>query len=226
MVYIYNYTMKLLELFSGTQSIGREAETLGCIVTSLDINNKFASPTIMCDLLEWEYEDFPVPDMIWASCPCASFSRLNYTNKKPNRTKFGVALTETGRIGDALVAKTKEIIDYFLIKNPNMLWVIENPMGMMRIKLGKPSVTTSYCNYGFPYNKPTDFWSNFELKLEPQEYNWKKRCKEAGTEYKLAAYVPVKNRYQIPPKLCNSIMSQALCVFQKQSEISKNDQFL
>ena len=58
---------RLLELFSGTGSMGRAFEELGWEVTSLDVDSK-ASPTICADICSWE----PLPkgyfDMIWAGC--------------------------------------------------------------------------------------------------------------------------------------------------------------
>ena len=44
--------MNLLELFSGSQSIGKVACELGFNVISLDLKNA----DINCDVLEWEYK--------------------------------------------------------------------------------------------------------------------------------------------------------------------------
>ena len=61
----------LLELFSGTGSIGQAFRESGWQVTSVDLEEKF-KPTICCDVLELEPE--PVlghgnVDLIWASLP-------------------------------------------------------------------------------------------------------------------------------------------------------------
>ena len=68
---------RLLELFSGTGSVGRAFAELGWEVISLDLDPK-AEPTICADVCSWE----PLPtfaqgyfDMIWASPPCAEYSR-------------------------------------------------------------------------------------------------------------------------------------------------------
>ena len=68
---------RLLELFSGTGSVGRAFAELGWEVISLDLDPG-AEPTICADVCSWE----PVPmfapgyfDMIWASPPCAEYSR-------------------------------------------------------------------------------------------------------------------------------------------------------
>ena len=49
--------MRLLELFSGTHSVGRKAKELGWEVTSVDIsdyNGKYP-PTLLTDILDWDY---------------------------------------------------------------------------------------------------------------------------------------------------------------------------
>jgi hypothetical protein len=46
---------KLLELFSGTGSVGDVAKALGWEVTSLDINKK-AEADIKADIQKWDYE--------------------------------------------------------------------------------------------------------------------------------------------------------------------------
>ena len=46
--------MKLLELFSGTGSVGNVAKTLGWEVVSLDLKNA----DINEDILEWDYKKY------------------------------------------------------------------------------------------------------------------------------------------------------------------------
>ena len=64
--------MKLLELFSGTGSVGTVASALGWTVVSLDLNGA----DINCDILQWKYKKNPVKyfDMIHASPPCIEYS--------------------------------------------------------------------------------------------------------------------------------------------------------
>ena len=64
--------MRLLELFSGTGSVGRVARDLGFSVISLDLKNA----NINTDTLSWDYKQFGVSDfdVIWASPPCTEYS--------------------------------------------------------------------------------------------------------------------------------------------------------
>ena len=59
--------MKLLELFSGTGSVGTVASALGWTVVSLDLKGA----DINCDILQWKYKTYPVKyfDMIHAISP-------------------------------------------------------------------------------------------------------------------------------------------------------------
>ena len=64
--------MKLLELFSGTRSVGTVAKSFGWTVVSLDLKNA----DINCNIMDWDYKQYPVGyfDFIWASPPCTEYS--------------------------------------------------------------------------------------------------------------------------------------------------------
>ena len=66
---------KALDLFSGTGSVSKRLEYLGYEVISLDLDPK-TDPTILSDLLEWKYTDYPSGffKIIAASVPCAEYS--------------------------------------------------------------------------------------------------------------------------------------------------------
>ena len=104
---------RLLELFSGTGSVGRWAEAHGYSVTSLDILPK-SGATFTCDIMDWDYKQFAPGtfDVIWASPPCTMYSIARTTG--PPRD-----IPAANRI----VQRTLEIIEYF---KPTY-WTLENP---------------------------------------------------------------------------------------------------
>ena len=140
--------MKLLELFSGTGSVGTVASALGWTVVSLDLKGA----DINCDILQWKYKKYPVKyfDMIHASSPCIEYSRAK---------TVGVRKIDEANL---IVLKTLEIINYF---NPR-IWLIENPQsGLLKeqeFMKGLPYFDIDYCKYGFNYRKRTRLWTNLD----------------------------------------------------------------
>jgi len=148
--------VKVLELFAGSRSIGKAAESLGYEVYSSDIND-FEGIDYPIDILEFDISKVPFkPDIIWASPPCTSFS---VTQTGRNWYHDNTPKTDGAKLGMKLVLKTLEIINKFKPK----YWYIENPRGKLRklnIVKGLPRTTVWYCTYGDNRAKPTDIWSN------------------------------------------------------------------
>lgn len=150
--------MKILVLFSGTGSI----ESVYCKtndIRGLDIDNTFL-PYYNIDILKWNYKRVFrtwIPDYIHASPPCTEFSFLKNGFRRDNK------------LGLAFLKRTLKIIEYVKRKNCNLKFTIENPKGLMKkvdIIQKYKKITTSYCMYGFPYKKETDFWyGGFDLVL-------------------------------------------------------------
>ena len=141
--------MRILELFSGTGSVGNVCRRMGCVVTSLD---RDMPADIRMDILDWHYASLPPNsfDVIWASPPC---------------TEYSVAKTVGVRKLDeanAIVKRTLEIIRYF---NPRY-WMMENPQtGLLKhqsVVADLPYNDLDYCKYGMPYRKRTRIWNNIE----------------------------------------------------------------
>jgi len=150
--------MKLLELFSGTGSIGRAFRDLGWEVVSLDIDPK-SGADIITDILEWDYTKFGVGefDAVWASPVCTMYSVARTTAKTPRDLLWA----------DSLVRRTLEIIELLEPK----VWGFENPAsGLLKhrdVVAGLHFKDISYCMYGYPYRKYTRIWTNSE-KWQPR----------------------------------------------------------
>ena len=139
----------LLELFSGTGSVGRAFRERGWEVTSVDTRQDFA-PTICCDVGQLTREHITgTVDLIWASPPCTQYSKARTRAKRP-RDLDGA---------DALVQKVLDLAGElqcpFLFENPYTGLLKDRPVVRdleMRV--------LDYCKYGAPYRKRTAIWTN------------------------------------------------------------------
>jgi site-specific DNA-cytosine methylase len=204
--------MKVLELFAGSRSIGKVCDELGHKVWSSDWT-EFEGIDYVVDINEFDINKVPfVPDVIWASPPCTTFSVASIgrhwdMNRRPK--------TQDAIMGLQILKKTIEIIQMYKHYNPKLIWFIENPRGMMRKMdiwntISHVRQTVTYCQYGDTRMKPTDIWTN--------NYDWNPRpaCKNGmtchvsaprgsrtGTQGLKGAYL----RSQIPYELCTEIIN-------------------
>ena len=87
-----NGTMKVLELFAGTRSIGKAFEQRGHEVFSVEWSKDFENIDLYEDISKVTAEDilklFGKPDVIWASPDCATFSiaAISHHRKKNPET--------------------------------------------------------------------------------------------------------------------------------------------
>jgi len=203
--------MLLLELFCGTKSVGKVFEEKGYKVISLD-NRKKTDPTYCVDILEWDgYKniEMPIPDFIWASPPCTTFS---IASGGRHRTKADmIGFTEDAKIGIKILQKTLEIIKYFEEKNPKLKWAFENPRGLMRYTEEVKDIlrsTCCYCKYDHCYKKPTDIFSNFPLELLMcREKRGEKTCHHRRGNKGIHS-AKLNDKFKIPSKLIEYILEQ------------------
>ena len=93
----------LLELFSGTGSVGRSFRARGWEVFSVDIDAA-TNPTLVANVLDLQLDALPPSvDCIWASPPCTHYSRARTKAKTP-RDFDG---------SDAFVQKVLDITDHY-----------------------------------------------------------------------------------------------------------------
>ena len=145
---------RLLSLFDGTGAISRPFQE-GWEVATLDCDGSHGA-TIVTDILKWNYLAEPIPDVIFAGCPCEAYSIAN-TRGRRNLT-----------LADSLVRKTWEIIEHFSALHPtgSMLWFSENPDSswLWKRKVSEPfphRVRLDFCQYSnTPYRKRTKLATN------------------------------------------------------------------
>ena len=196
--------MRLLELFSGTGSVGRAFADRGWEVVSLYCDPK-NSPTICQDILAWE----PVGsyEMIWASPVCTEYSQ---------------AMTSRPRdleAGDRLARRALEIIERLRPR----FWAIENPQtGLLKTRpfmQGLPFRDVTYCMYGYRYRKATRVWTNLPWQPRPMCHKGS-RCEAfAGRSHPEQAQRGSSRRngnrqsqqqlYSMPPALCDELAAVA-----------------
>ena len=152
---------RLLELFSGTQSVSRVARRQGWETVSLDIDPA-NSPDLCMSVLDFDETAWPRDSFtaIWASPPCETYSSAN--------NRFGRAPNHEAAMAaaDELVRKTARILQHF-----SCAWVVENPLGSrlwrrpVAQELGGRAHKVAYCQYGFRYRKLTRLQASFPLHL-------------------------------------------------------------
>lgn len=166
--------MKVLELFGGSCSFANVAKKRGHKTFTTD-NVEFKDINYVVDILDFDISKIPfIPDVIWASIPCQTFSIASCsTHWTPDK----IPKTDKCRNGIAIAKKTLEIINEIQPK----FYFIENPRGLLRkmdFMQNIPKTTITYCQYelDIPVNerrmKPTDIWTNSLDLWEP-----KKMCK-------------------------------------------------
>ena len=147
--------MRVLELFSGSGSVGKVFTQHGWEVVSLDSDVK-CDATVREDILEWDHTVFPVGhfDVVWASPCCTQYSCARRGAKTPRNLEMA----------DALVKRSLEIIAYF----QPQVWFLENPAtGLLKSRPfmeGLPWVDVDYCRFSdWGYRKRTRIWTNSGL---------------------------------------------------------------
>lgn len=201
-------SIKVLELFAGTKSIGKAAEELGYEVFSSDFESKFDTDYTI-DLLDFDINKVPwQPDIIWASPPCTSFSIASISH---HWTKEREPKSETAILGYKLIEKTIELINHF---QPTY-WYIENPRGLLRKFPIMESLpirnTVTYCQYGDDRMKPTDIWTNNDIWTPRPMCKNGAPCHIAAPRGSRTGTQGCKNameRSRIPHELCLEVMSQ------------------
>ena len=193
----------LLELLSGTGSIGKAFRAQGWDVLSLDSDPR-GNPTFCCDLTEWDYTCLDDVDAIWASPPCTFYSIAG---------RSVVTTPEQLEASNNLVRKVLEIHRHIGEEIPIF---IENPFtGSLKHQglLEHLSLRrVDYCSYGLPYRKRTAIWTN--TAWTPARSLCDRHSCHACVDGKHTARAQrgepgpcygVRTLYRLPPSLCEEI---------------------
>ena len=212
--------MKILELFSGSRSIGKVAEKRGHKVFSSDFID-FPNTNYVCDILDFNINKIPFDkvDVLWSSVPCETFSiaSVRYHWEKGYVFK---PKTKRAEKGIKILNKTIEIIEKLLIKNPKMLWYVENPRGKMRKSpIWKNIIhkrdTITYCQYETDKKreerrmKPTDIWHNNPLWISKTMCKNGDTCHQSAPRGSQTGTQGIKTYYdrsKVPTNLCEEII--------------------
>jgi hypothetical protein len=213
--------MNLLELFAGSRSIGNAAEKYGLNVFSVDWTD-YENIDLIIDIGELEKKDIPfIPDVIWSSPDCTSYSiAACSTHRNADKSPKSEYAKKCDMVNQHWIGLIKE----WSVVNPNLVFFIENPRGMLRHMKwmqGFKRHTVWYCQYGDDRAKPTDIWTNSEKWLpKPMCRNFKydkktgevidrhchhesaRRGAKTGTQGRKGSY----NRSKIPMELCEEIV--------------------
>jgi site-specific DNA-cytosine methylase len=213
--------MDVLELFAGNRSIGRVCDKEGHNVFSIDWQN-FPGINLSMDIGELKASDIPwdAPDMVWASPDCTTYSIAAISSHRRNRTE---PVSDYAKKCDTVNQHWIGLIKYWLTINPDMVFFIENPRGMLRHMPWMQDFkrhTVWYCKYGDDRAKPTDIWTNcITWKPKPMCRNFKydsdgniidKHCHHAsarrgaktGTQGRKGSF----ERSLIPKELCKEVI--------------------
>jgi len=170
--------MNVLELFSGTGSVGKVCDKLGWDAVSVDMILKADHQV---DIMDFDYKQYDKDyfGIVWASPPCTNYSKLQdcWIGRIRKGQKYTKEIQEEEmKEGDKLVLRTLEIIDYF---KPDY-WFIENPASSkMKDRIFMKDLNNyvvDYCMYSdWGYRKRTRIWTN-KKNFEPKLCDGKGNC--------------------------------------------------
>lgn len=199
----------LLELFSGTGSVGRVFAQHGWSVTSVDINQRF-HPTICKDVLELTPADIGERvDLVWGSPPCTQYSIGRTTAKTPPDYEGS----------DKLVARVIELADAL-----GCHYLFENPFGNLRkrpLVAGITMRTVDYCKYNegemhHTSRQRTNIWTSTNWSPCKPLCKWDCDYCESGEKRHLdraqrggsvsRGNHKLENLYMIPASLCEELV--------------------
>jgi hypothetical protein len=197
----------LISLFDYTGNASKPYKEAGWDVIQIDIKHGI-------DIMTWNYKNtlkeygFIQPvTVIIAMIPCTDYALSGAKHFKEKDIDGRTAESQK------LVAKTKDIIDFFWIRGLLKFWQIENPMSRIHKLnpwLGDPILKFNPCDYaGYDpnpdnsrYNKKTWLWGKFNIPekkyLEPinkENPGWKNLGGKSERTKELRSITPLGFAY-------------------------------
>lgn len=172
--------MICIELFSGAAPFSKEMARRGHKTLTVDYDPKCKADVCedvmklqMSDLFfkvrgEGPYDSDPHPFVVWASPECKTYSLASRGwHRKPNGAPKTAEAVYDDAVNHHLWSSMLPELR-FLPYGYRGYFIIENPVGYYRKKVPFSPVarekfdrvTVYYGNYGFPYPKPTDIFTN------------------------------------------------------------------
>lgn len=201
--------MDSLELFAGIQSFSKVAKERGHNVFTSDIRD-LDGIDYVCDILDFEVSRVPfIPQIIWASPDCATWSvaagNLHFNSKSL------IPKTDKAKKAFIHIDKTLDIIFYFLKKNKNLKYYIENPVGKLNWYIQAGSlfskiprvVKLTQSSYGRRFKKPTHIFTN-DLLFKPRPLD--KRILGTNLKCFRDGKRGYYDRAMLPAELCKEII--------------------
>ena len=205
--------MKVLELFAGKRCIGKAFERHGHQVYSVEWNKELPGIHLYADIstvtASQIIENFGMPDVIWASPDCTSYSIAAISHHRTKEPDGNLApVSEYAKFCDKVNTHVIQLIHEL---NPKVFF-IENPRGgmrKMRFMQGIPRYTVTYCQYGDTRMKPTDIFTNHpNPNFKPMCHNGDP-CHQSAPRGSKTGTQGIKgsaDRALIPAELCEHIV--------------------
>lgn len=161
-------------------------------VASID-SSPDSNATIRRDIENFKPEELPfVPDFIWFSPPCQTYTRL--AGGRHRSLKNGeLEKSPESRDHNFIFTKMAEIMYWCKKKAPHLIVAIENPVGSLKgmplmkdltKNFGLFETQVHYCAFGRDEMKPTMIWTNdIGLKATLSQFTCANKCPHHGDEH-------------------------------------------
>ena len=205
--------MKILELFAGTQSISKAFRKRGHETYTIDWDEQFDTD-LHVDIGKITAKEIiklcgGVPDVIWASPDCTTYSIAAISHHRKKNPETG-NLDPVSDYAKECDRTNRHVLDLIAELKPRF-YFIENPRGGLRkmeFMRGLYRYTTTYCQYGDTRMKPTDIWTNIPDPGFNDPCHNGDSCHEAaprGSKTGTQGLKGSKERARIPEQLCDYI---------------------